>query len=207
MARAKNHLTCITAILLSLVMVFAFPMRAFAASNTNDLYAQEAIEEVVIEDVTYIFHYYYENGNRVITVTNSENEKVEKVTHDPNTAVTTYFENIHDEIGMNAAPAGWTFAGSSSQYISWGAGMSAAAVAAAIAVGVGSIGGAAIIAAMGITVLGVLAAGAVGGTVYVETYYMTIPLQPTQYLYVWTFTASTGDSYGPYYYQPVTYYN
>lgn len=85
--------------------------------------------------------------------------------------------------------------------------MSVAAVAAAISVGLGFIGGAAVIAAMGTGVLSVLAAGAVGGTVYIETYYMTIPFQPTQYLYIWYFTASTGDSYGPYYYQPQVYYN
>lgn len=85
--------------------------------------------------------------------------------------------------------------------------MSVAAVAASISVGLGFIGGAAVIAAMGTGVLSVLAAGAIGGTLYVETYYMTILFQPTHYLYIWSFTANTGDSYGPYYYQPQVYYN
>lgn len=80
--------------------------------------------------------------------------------------------------------------------------MTVAAVAAAISVGLGAVGGAAIIAAVGTGVLGVLAAGAVGGTLYVESYDMAIPDQPIQFLYIWSFTASTGDSYGPYQFFP-----
>lgn len=202
MRKVKNFFSAIMSLVLVVMLVCTQPVQAYAATATPDLYSQGATEEVVIDNVVYTMHYFYENGNRAITISNSENSRIEKVTYNSRTAMTYYYENT-DEINQSySAPSGWIFMGSDSHYISWGEGMTVAAVAAVISIGLGFIGGAAVIAAMGTGVLGVLAAGAVGGTLYVESYYMIMPLQPIQYLYIWSFTASTGDSYGPYYYFP-----
>lgn len=70
-------------------------------------------------------------------------------------------------------------------------------VAGAIAIALGSVGGAAIIAAMGAGTLGVLAAQSSGGTVYYELQ-MERYNGLAQYRYLISFTANTGDAYGPY---------
>lgn len=76
-----------------------------------------------------------------------------------------------------------------SEYITWGKGISTAALAASISVVLGFLGPA-----------GVIAAGAIGGTVNVELQMYQLPLVAPQYRYIWSFKASTGDFYGPYLY-------
>lgn len=100
--------------------------------------------------------------------------------------------------GMTAD--GWEILSTSSHYISWLQGTSVAVVAGAIAAFLGTLGTAGVIAAMGTAALSALAASTSGGTLYVELHMHSVPLVTPQYRFVWTFTASTGDSYGPFYY-------
>ena len=67
-----------------------------------------------------------------------------------------------------------------------------------IAVYLGTLKAAGVIAAMGTTALGVLAASSGGGTVNVELQWFYAPFVTPQYRYIWSFKASTGDKYGPY---------
>ena len=76
--------------------------------------------------------------------------------------------------------------------------MTPAAVAAAISVVLGSIGGSAVIAAMGFAALSVIASGTVGGTVRYKLQRLHVPPSTYMHRYVWSFTASTGDYYGEY---------
>lgn len=200
MKNVKKFLTIITAFTLAVVMVCTQPIKVCAATAGADMYAQRATEELVIDDVTYTLHYFYEDGKRAISIENSKNSRVEKVTYDPATETMSYYEGADGQLEPNSSSGDWILMGSSSHRVTWGEGMSAAAVAAAIAAGLGFLGAAGVIAAMGTAALGVLAAGATGGTIYLTTYYMNVPYQGTQYLYVWSFTANTGDSYGPYQY-------
>lgn len=52
---------------------------------------------------------------------------------------------------------------------------------------------------MGIGTLGVFAGSTSGRTLYVELHMYYVLFVPPQYYTVWSFTANTGDSYGPYY--------
>ena len=70
-------------------------------------------------------------------------------------------------------------------------------LAATIAAAVGSIGGVAVIAAMGLSALSVIAASSSGGVVTATVYKLNSNITH-QYRYVWSFTASTGDYYGLY---------
>lgn len=207
MSKRKNLSWSVLALTLVVIMACTQPVQVYATMESADLYSQRATEEVIIDDVKYTLCYFYENGSRVITISNSQDSRVEKVTYNLFTAEISYYAGNEASYQSTGAPAGWILAGSESHRITWGEGVSVAVVAATIATCLGFMGGAAVVAAMGTAVLGVLAAAAAGGTVYIETYYMTIPFQPTYYLYVWSFTANTGDSYGPYYYQPQVYYN
>lgn len=200
MSKLKKLLSTVMA-LVFMTLVCVQPAQAYTTTAFDDLYSKRATEEVVIDNVVYELRYSYENGNRTITISNSENETVEKVTYNSRTATTCYYRSA-DQANQNSDVYEWVLMGSDSHRITWAEGMSVAAVAAAIAAGLGFIGGSAVIAAIGTSALSVLAAGAVGGTVYIDIYYMTMPNHSIQYLYIWSFTASTGDSYGPYYYSP-----
>lgn len=97
----------------------------------------------------------------------------------------------------------WEDLGSDSHYISWAEGTTVAVVAAVIAVPLSTLGAKGVIAAMGVGALGVIAANSSGGTIYIHLYThrtLTNTLNRT----VWSFTAGTGDSYGPYEYIETT---
>ena len=197
MKNVKKVLCAVTALTLAVVMVFAQPIEASAATVSTDMYAQRATEEVVIDGVTYTFNYFYEDGNRVITVTNSANSIIEKVSYDPSTLTKTCYEG---ENGVNGTTSDWVLIGSGSQTISEFESKTVSGVASKIAIVLGFCGAAGVIAAIGFDALGDIAENSVGGTVYITTYSMYVPYQGTQYLYVWSFTTSTGKSYGPYEY-------
>ena len=92
---------------------------------------------------------------------------------------------------------GWESLQTSSHYISWGEATTKAVIAGMIAIYLGSLGTKGVIAAMGVGALGVIAANSSGGTVRTELQWYH-SLFYTQYRYVWSFEASTGDVYGPY---------
>lgn len=199
MGKVKKFFFVITALTLAVAMVFTQPVKVCAATVATDMYSQRATEELVIDDVTYTLHYFYEDGNRAITIENSENSRVEKVTYDPRTATVYYYEGA-DENVPNDTSGEWVLLGSSSHEVTWGEGVTVAVAAASIAAVLGFCGAASVISTMGYGALSILAASSIGGKIYITTYYMTVPYQGTHYRYIWSFTTPTGDSYGPYEY-------
>lgn len=204
MKKGKRFLT----MLLSVIFMFSFAVQpAFAASYTDvgyDLYANEESETVNIDGISYTYLYYYENGNRAIDIVDNESGQVDKLIYDAS----------HSEMYLNGsevpivdcttttpAPAytdGWESLGKSSQYISWGKATTAAVVAGMIAIYLGSLGTAGVIAAMGVGALGVIAANSSGGTLTSDLqWYYALFVSP-MYRYIWSFKAGTGDTYGPY---------
>ena len=190
-----------------LLNIYSIP--AHAASSTDpitDLYADNISESVDIDGINYTYVYSYDlEGNRVIYVTNTETGISDIVTYDISTS-TIYFNDEEVAKTSNSAlssstararDAGWEKVGSGSQYISWATGTSAAALAAVIAIALG-VGSASIIAVMGVSVLGVIAGAAIGGTVKYTCYAWQPATYPYLFQYDYTFTASTGDTYGPY---------
>lgn len=190
-----------------------FSLSAFAATpaSSGDLYAQEATEVVNIEGVVYTYHYYYNgDGNRTISITNDANSDAEIVIYDEATSMIFLNDEIVGMVSQDESlnsnmfqlDAGWEYIGSESHYVSWAKGIGAAAVAGVIAAGLStlSLGAAGVIAIMGLTALGILSAGAVGGTVNMDFYRYMVLFGPTQHQCSWSFTASTGDYYGNYLY-------
>ncbi len=183
----------------AIVLIFSIFSTSIVSANSNqiqhqydgDIYADNLIEEVIIDDVQYTFEYSYNEGSRQVIITDSLG----------NLDVLQY--ELNDEyIYVNEEPKvrisnGWNDLGSSSTYVSWAKGMSVAVVAGAIGIAIsGNFGAAGVIACIGLGTLSVLASGAVGGTVHnrVRMHYD----YNITYEYRWSFTASTGDSYGPF---------
>lgn len=197
-------------LVLALVMCMGLAVPAFASEEADstptagfvDMYAQGATDEAVIEGVVYTFHYFYEDGKRVITITNDADSKIEKVEFDPRTATTSFYESSKDvSQPLSDEPTGvWIYMGSGSQYVSWGLGKSVSFIAGEIAARLGDVGGPYVIVQIGLNRLAEWADSAIGGTIYVDNYYMNVPtsLPPISYLHVWSFTASNGDSVGPF---------
>ena len=173
-----------------------------------DPYEKQVIETVTMDGVTYDFHLSYQNGNRTITITNNNDNSTDVVQCDTETMALTINGQTtltHNQEQLYTIPVivptadpGWEVKTSGSHYISWAQGTTVAVVAAAISVYLGSLGPAGVIAAMGTAVLGTLAASCTGGTLYFE-YQTLIMVGVNQQRWMWTFTASTGDYYGPYY--------
>ncbi len=202
-------------LVLALVMSSIPAVTIKAASNTDvDIYMEGLRETIIIDGIEYAYHYYYDsNGNRAIEVRNGYNGGIDVVSCDSddgiiymNDEVLGTFrvdENLYnqDECLMNNDDVLWIYMGSTKVYISWGQGVLLGAVAAAITAALGFLTGGVgvVIAAMGTSALSVLAASAVGGTVYYTTYKFNSTLL-TQFRYDWSFKASTGDKYGPYIY-------
>ena len=84
------------------------------------------------------------------------------------------------------------------KHISWGAATTAEGIAAMISAALGLIGTAGVIAAMGLAPLISLVGNAGGATIYIEEQTLHMAFEPPRRRYLWTFVASTGDSYGPF---------
>lgn len=179
----------------------------FAATHTGlqyDLYVNEASETVNIGGTTYTYYYYYENGDRAINIVNHESGYTDKIVYDETESKIYLNGNQFAVINYTVCtPAlaytdGWESLGACSYYISWGTATTAAVVAGMIAIYLGSLGPRGVIAAMGIGALGIIAANSSGGTLSADLQWYHVPLMTPQYRYIWTFEASTGDTYGPY---------
>lgn len=176
----------------------------YVTDNNN----KQESETVLIDGTSYTYDYSYENNHRVIYVTNNDDNSVEKVSYNENTSTIYYNDEVIGtfEKGNNinfdnleySPNSTWQNIGSDSKYISWARGITAAAVAAVIAIPLALLKAAGVIAAMGTAALGVIAAGAIGGTVKYTLQMYTIPNSAPLYRYVWSFRASTGDNYGSY---------
>lgn len=180
----------------------------FAADSTTDTFPLGSTSEIVeIEGTNYKYDFYMENGMRTVTITDLSTNTIDKVTYDPATSNiylngTIFAEKIDNNIvpySLGTTADGWEILGKDSYRITWAQGTTVAVVAGAIAVYLATLGPAGVIAAMGTGALGALAACCSGGTLYMELHMFTAPFVAPQYRYVWTFTASTGDKYGPYY--------
>lgn len=183
-------------VVISLCINSFFSITVNAASMNDvgyDLYSKEITETLNIDGTNYIYNYYYnEEGNRTITVTNDSNGLTDILVFDQS-ASTIYLNNKNIETYSD----NWINYGSSSNYVSWAQGVAAAVAAGAIAIVLGFLGASAVLGAIGAGSLAIVAASCAGGTTYSTTYKFNSSLV-TQWKYVWSFTASTGDYYGPY---------
>ena len=198
----------IIAILLSLIMIFSFSISAFAANTTyenEDLYLNEESESVMLEGVNYTYHYYYLNGNRAINVVNNDTGHIDTIVYD-NAASKIYLNNEPFPLVINAESAvcaptyssNWESLGTGSYRVSWALGTTVSVVAGAIATALGFLSSKGVIAAIGANALSTIASNSIGGTLTVETQWLHLPFTNPQYRYIWSFTASSGDKYGPY---------
>lgn len=192
--------------LLAMVVMFSFTIQpAFAATagTAYDLYANEGNENIYIDGTSYTYHYYYENGSRAIDIINNKNGHIDKIVYSEENQTLYLNENRLAVIGNSFSTLdsgftdGWESLGTSSHYISWGESTTTAVIAGMIAIYLGSLGTAGVIAAMGVGALSIIAANANGGTITAELQWYHSMFY-TQYRYIWTFVASTGDTYGPY---------
>lgn len=206
MKQVKNFLSIILIAVFAINFCWIPPVSA-AQVDTYDLYANQTVETAILDGVAYEFHLYYQDGCRTIAVSNNRDDSIDIVQYNPETELLTINGQIHsstmkqirNESSISpAADPGWEVKTSGTYYISWAQGTTAAVVAAAIATYLGTLGTAGVIAAMGTAALGALAASCSGGTLYME-YQVLAMTGVNQQRWMWTFTASTGDFYGPFY--------
>lgn len=203
----------ILSMMLSFALILGCAGTAFAETdkgknNDLDIYNAKMVENVIVGGIPYSYSYYYDGAeNRCIDVKNTVSNTVDKVCFNPNDGniflngqlfgnISSTTVSIRGQKFTNGNDA-WVYFGSGQHTVSWAEGVAVGTLAAIIAVGVGNIGGAAVIAAMGYTALAGLAYASIGGTVTVTVYKFNSNLV-TQWRYDWTFTANTGDYYGPY---------
>lgn len=175
------------------------PSSTFSLNNTSEI--------VEIEGTNYKYDFYMEAGMRTVSITNMSTNAVDIVAYNPATSTmylngSVFAEKIENSItprSLGTTADGWEILSKDSHRITWAQGTTVAVVAGALAIYLATLGPAGVIAAMGTGTLGVLAASSSGGTLYVELDMYTAPFVTPQYRYVWSFTASTGDKYGPYY--------
>ena len=205
--------------LLALTLIFSFcatmlfPNTVYAQTNiqanvqySKDIYALELEETINIEGTNYTFSYLYENDNRIIYVPNDINSNIDKIYYDEESNIgylngQPCFKKItsSDSKDPSIIPfGGWETVGTDSVYISWGAATTAEGIAAMISAALGLIGTAGVIAAMGLAPLISLVGNAGGATIYIEEQTLHMAFEPPRRRYLWTFVASTGDSYGPF---------
>lgn len=196
----------VTAIPFSKSEVYAANKKEIKVENVTDLYESEMVEEVEIEGEIYIYSYFYDaEGNASISINNITKQETEVLTYVDETnklylddeliGNVESLEPVVEENGGNNTRDAYEYYGALNKKVSWKKGITYAAVAAAIAVVLPSISAKMIIASVGVSVLGVLAAGAIGGTVKGSIYKLASNYK-TQYKYVWSFTASTNETYG-----------
>lgn len=215
----KTSLFVVMTLILSLVGLSFTPTVSAASnqseddSNMDDLYLNQESETVSIDDTSYTYDYSYEDNKRVINITNNDDNSVEKVAYDEDNSTVyyngeaLYTEKEENDIkpssyAVNSTDT-WKPVNSSSEYISWARGISAAALAAIIAAPLASLGAAGVISAIGTGALGTIAAGSSGGNVQIQLQKLTPKIGASQYRYAWWFAPSTGEHYGPFYYRVV----
>ena len=211
--KKKANLFVVMALIFSLVASgFSPSAGAYSGSdpNVNDLYLDQASETIFIEGTSYTYDYSYEDNNRTIYVTNNTDNSVEKVSFDEDNSTIYYNDeavstvvkdnSIGDSSFSISAKDTWETISSDSVYISWAKGIGTAALAAMIAVGLGFLGPAGVIAAIGLTGLAAVLAGSIGGTIKYKYQRFTPSFGAPYHRYIWSFKASTGDNYGDYIY-------
>ncbi len=177
----------------------------FAATNIENedsLYESGKYETVNIDGTNYTYHYYYEGNSRVISITNDMDNSVDKIIYNENEHSMYVNNKVYKmgEISHNVlqpyATNGWETTSNETHYVSWAKGTTVAVVAGIIAICLSGLGAAGVIAAIGPGALSVLASSAVGGTVYLKLQWLYSAFTVPQYRYLWSFKASTGETYG-----------
>lgn len=199
--------------------VFAMESNTVSKQNMNiestntekDSYAQGLIENIDIEGVNYTFeHYYNENGERSISITDMARSKSQILTYDEKTSnIYLDGEKIGDiktvkddgqALKNSKVDTSWKLInGPVHKYISWKKGTTTAIVAGAMATVLGFATNA-VITAIGLSSLSILASNCIGGTLHYSKYYRNLAFGQTQYRTDWSFVASSGDRYGTYTY-------
>lgn len=196
-----------TSLLLSFVLLVT--STSFATDDRISNFSR-----VVIENEVYIFSDALdENGNTQTIIANLTTKETDVLTM--NDDATAFYLNgeliatiskTNNVLGQTnpfskIKAGGFTYIGSSTQRITWLKGTTVAVVAgviaAAVGMGIATLGVSAVIATIGLGALSILAAQSTGGSLATSVYQLaggTI----TTYKFVWRFTASTGDSYGSY---------
>lgn len=208
-------LLIVTVLVLSMSTQAAFAgdtlLGNLAGLSSADIYGQGKTEIVNIDGADYTYHYSYDDeGNRTVTVEDNAGN-IDVLTYDQMTS--SIFMN-NEVIGTTSTSndsqlvcsTDYEYVGSDSFRVSWAAGTSVAVVAGAIAIAVAGLGAGGVIAAMGSGSLSILASNSIGGMVYVDYYTAQVGMQIFD-KFVWTFTASSGDSYGPFTFVPPTAYS
>lgn len=205
----KKTLSVLLALALMLTTVLPFSASAATYDSqaaTSNLYLEGTVEVVEIEGIEYQFSYYYEGSTRVIEISNAINSTVETVKCDEltgniylNGAYAGNAGSIRDGVMIAAVSTnGWESMSTWSHRISWAEGTTASIVASLIAAYLPNLGVSKAVAAIGGHALSNLASSSVGGVIYVDSQWYSVPPAMPQYRYVWSFTASSGDYYGLY---------
>lgn len=195
---------------LSIALCFnTFIISVHATSLSSTSINKNTCEFIEFDDTIYSFEYSTISNIRIITITNLNTTNVDVITYKLNDS--NIYLNNSVLATVSSMPStlsytsfsksfGWQNTSSSSHYISWKQGTTALLVATAISAFLGTTGTAGVIASMGTAALGALASSCSGGTLYVNLQEYYVPLATPQYRFEWSFRASTGDYYGPYYY-------
>ena len=191
-------------IILALACIQVFPVHAQSAVIQNDnTISNESFE---IAGVKYSCNSVLdEEGNRTSYLYN----------HNDGTLETIYFNYITGSIfingrevakinytpatGIQQYDANWILLKSETSQVTWEESISLAAAAVILGGAIGQLGGAAVIAAMGIEVLGVIVSSCNKAIVTTSVYKFNSSTI-TQFKYIWTIKPDGGNTYGPFYY-------
>lgn len=210
----------------SLVLMVIMMISSFSISNAEelerdsslDVFEAEVTETTMIDDVEYSFSYYYDiDGNKVIDIYNSYEDSVETLVYDIGSGEITVndeviatvedvesFSTIDTYSSLNSvnsysanAAGQWINRGSQTSKVSWKKGASVAVIAGVLSFALGGLGGEFVIAAMGAGTISLISGLCIGGTVTHTIYEYSSPVAHKIKI-EWTFTASTGEKFGPY---------
>lgn len=168
-------------------------------------------ETLTIDGVNYTYNRFLRNGDHVTIITNDANSTIEEIVFDVDSsvlyyngakvAVIPYFSTDDPVCTLRFT---WRTITKDDIRITWAQGLTAAGLAELIASTVsnrlGSLGylkASKVVDLMG-DALSTLATSCIGATISVELQMLTVPASLNQYRYIWKFTASSGESYGPY---------
>lgn len=109
-------------------------------------------------------------------------------------------ENISSESRVSplAGDSYWGYNGTTTKRITWAQGVAAAVLAGIIAAVIPNVGKIAVIAKIGLTALGVVAAACGGAYADCASYSHVLMDGKIEFRFDWTFRPNTGDKYGPY---------
>ncbi|MBR0416686.1 MAG: hypothetical protein IJI56_02640 [Firmicutes bacterium] len=195
----------LTCILLTFCILFSSVSIAFASSDAGsiDIYKKGYRETLILEDTEYLFEYYYNNGDRSILVTNTNDNTSQIFYSDHRTGLVYMDDQI---VGRSfCAPENypildsrdiWIYYSYSHNTIGFAELTTMAAVVATIALCVGGIPNAAVIANISATILSTWVGATFGADTYCTIYYATGSDGNIMYKFHWCITLTTGITYG-----------